>query len=561
MMMSESSPLPAREDAEQAGDAAVRIDDAADDAAGATAAPASPTEAGAEAGDIDDVDLNEADPFTAAEGTGEQFSERLMSHAGRARNGSYGRLPEDTAAAGHHERGFAVDGQPLVWGGHGGLKFVLALFAVGLLIGLIVSAAEPGVRAAPRRRVRASRNRLTRASRVVVAGAQVGEDAPPVQGAADAECDDLLQQRAFAQAAQCLHRHSAVVDGHNDLPWELRARAGNALGALDLLRGTQGVTMTDIPRLRQGGVSGQFWSVYVPCEAQDRDAVRLTLEQIDVVKRMVQYYPAAFRLATTAGDIVAAQASGHVASLIGVEGGHQIDDSFATLRMFFELGVRYMTLTHVCNTRWADSSAEAPTWDGINARGRAFVAEMNRIGMMVDLSHVSPATMHDVLDTVTAPVIFSHSSARALCDHPRNVPDDVLQRMAANGGVVMANFYPRFISCSENATLSQVADHIDHLIEVAGADHVGYGSDFDGIEVVPAGLEDVSTFPALTAELLRRGHSRAVAEKVMGGNLLRAMTLVEAEARRLQAAGAPVAEELVYPEDTECRSPKPDYFA
>jgi membrane dipeptidase len=336
------------------------------------------------------------------------------------------------------------------------------------------------------------------------------------------------------------------------------------------IRGPQPATMTDIPRLRRGGVGAQFWSVYVPAGLAGEHAVTATLEQIDIVHRMIARYPDTFELALTADDVERIFRSGKIASLIGMEGGHSIDSSLGALRMFARLGARYMTLTHSKNVPWADASTDAPAHGGLTPFGEAVVREMNRLGMLVDLSHVSPEAMEDAIRVSAAPVIFSHSSARALCDHPRNVPDAVLRLLPKNGGVVMVSFVPGFTTPDamawDNAleaeqqrvakampgdeagtkrsidawraahprpkvTIADVANHIDHVRTVAGIDHVAYGSDFDGISAGPTGLEDVSTFPALTAELLRRGYSDADVKKVLGLNLLRVMRAAEAVAR------------------------------
>ena len=336
-----------------------------------------------------------------------------------------------------------------------------------------------------------------------------------------------------------------LIDGHNDLPWELRELYGSDPVAADLTRRLPN-THTDIPRLVEGGVGGQFWSVYVPAELAGDAAVTAVLEQIDLVHRMIDAYPARFQLALTASDVDAAFQAGKIASLLGAEGGHSIAGSLGVLRMLFSLGVRYMTLTHNANVGWADSATDAVDTGGLSDFGRSVVAEMNRLGMLVDLSHVSAGTMHAALDVTAAPVIFSHSSARAVCDNPRNVPDDVLRRLPVNGGVCMVTFVPFFVSqeCTdwltglraeaaargadptklsavfamlpswENdhpmppATIAQVADHIDHVRAVAGVDHVGIGGDFDGTPVTPVGLHDVSRYPALFAELQRRHWSR-----------------------------------------------------
>ncbi|MGD0307965.1 MAG: dipeptidase [Acidobacteriota bacterium] len=379
------------------------------------------------------------------------------------------------------------------------------------------------------------------------------------------------------QRARTLQSRFPLIDGHNDLPWALREKFERDFSRIDL-RKPQPQLMTDIPRLREGGVGAQFWSVYVPVDMQGKEAVRVTMEEIDTVYRLVRGYPDVFEMATTADDIERIHRSGKIASLIGMEGGHSIDSSLATLRMFYRLGARYMTLTHSSNTPWADSATDTPKVNGLSAFGKAVVREMNWLGMLVDLAHVSPATMNAALDASRAPVIFSHSSARALCDIARNVPDEVLQRLPRNGGVVMVSFVPGFTSeavrvyelkrdqeskrlaalrgstektvqdglakwdranPAPRATLAQVADHIDHIRKAAGLDHVGIGSDFDGITSTVAGLEDVSKFPGLTAELMRRGYADADIGKILGGNLLRVMRQVEAVAAQMQKEGGP----------------------
>ncbi len=381
------------------------------------------------------------------------------------------------------------------------------------------------------------------------------------------------------ERAKALHRIAPLIDGHNDLPWKYREKAQRDLSKMDI-RQLQPQLHTDIPRLKEGGLGGQFWSVYVPATLQGTAAVRTTLEQIDVVHQMLQRYPETFQLALTADDIERSFRSGRIASLIGMEGGHSIDSSLGALRMFYKLGARYMTLTHGANTPWADAATDKPRADGLTRFGEEVVREMNRLGMLVDLSHVSPETMHDALNVTQAPVIFSHSSARALCDHPRNVPDDILRRLNKNDGVVMVTFVPGFIStavrdheakrreetdrlralsgstevsiaetlalwdksnAAPRAKLSQVADHIDHIRRVAGINHIGLGSDFDGITSVPEGLEDVSKYPALTAELLRRGYSDDDILKIIGRNLLRVMKKVESVSAKLQRDRAPSA--------------------
>lgn len=385
-------------------------------------------------------------------------------------------------------------------------------------------------------------------------------------------------QRNLLDEARAIHREVPLIDGHNDIPWQYRQKAGRDLSKIDL-RQNQPELHTDIPRLKRGGVGGQFWSVYVPATMQGQEAVRATMEQIDVVYQLLRKHPETFELALTAADVDRVFKSGKIASLIGMEGGHSIDNSLAALRMFHRLGARYMTLTHSQNTPWADSATDTPRNGGLSAFGEEVVREMNRLGMLVDLSHVSPDTMHDALGVTEAPVIFSHSSARGLNDHPRDVPDDVLRKLPANGGVVMITFVPGFISSevrlyearasaererigreqgsgpqteaamgrwrsanpAPRATLAQVADHIDHVRKVAGVDHIGIGSDFDGITSVPAGLEDVSKYPDLTAELLRRGYSRDDARKILGLNVLRVMRKVEETAAKLQKERAPSA--------------------
>ena len=363
-------------------------------------------------------------------------------------------------------------------------------------------------------------------------------------------------QTDYLARARALHKQSLLIDGHNDYPWALREHdAARSLDTLDISK-PQPSIMTDIARLKEGGIGGQFWSVYTPVELQGQAAVTATLEQIDIVHRMVRKYPQTFELALTADDVERIHKAGKIASLIGMEGGHSIDNSLADLRMFHRLGARYMTLTHTSNTPWADSATDTPKSNGLSAFGEDVVKEMNWLGMLVDLSHVSPDTMEDAIRVSQAPVIFSHSDARALNDHPRNVPDNILQLVAKNGGVVMVTFVPGFISqavadfnakpeaerkgmTAPRATLSQVADHIDHIRKVAGIDHIGFGGDFDGITEVVQGLEDVSKYPDLTAELLRRGYSDADVKKIIGQNVLRVMRQVEKVAAGLQKTRQP----------------------
>jgi membrane dipeptidase len=372
-------------------------------------------------------------------------------------------------------------------------------------------------------------------------------------------------------SAQDLLRRFPLVDGHNDLPWALRERSPGDLAGVDLAGPVPG-THTDLPRLAVGGVGAQFWSVFVPASLAGDSAVTAVLQQIDLARRMIARYPQALGFALTARDVERIFASGRVASLLGAEGGHAIAGSLGVLRMLYALGVRYLTLTHNSNVGWADSATDEPQAGGLTEFGREVVREMQRIGMLVDLSHVSVSTMNDALDLAQAPVIFSHSSARAVCDNPRNVPDDVLARLPGNGGVCMVTFVPGFVSqdCADwlaglkaeaarrgldpkdfaqlysikaeweaahpppQATLAQVADHVEHVRRVAGVEHVGIGGDFDGTPDVTVGLEDVSTYPALLAELLARGWSESDCAALAGGNLLRVLREAESLAGRAQ---------------------------
>jgi membrane dipeptidase len=360
-----------------------------------------------------------------------------------------------------------------------------------------------------------------------------------------------------------------LIDGHNDLPWALRVRPGDDVSQVNLAAPVDG-THTDLPRLAAGRVGAQFWSVYVPATLAGDGAVAAVLEQIDLTRRLIADYPQALGLALTADDVERVFASGRVASLLGAEGGHAIADSLGVLRMLYALGVRYMTLTHNANTGWADSATDEPQAGGLTDFGRDVVREMQRIGMLVDLSHVAVSTMHHALDVAQAPVIFSHSSAKAVTDSPRNVPDDVLARLASNSGVCMVTFVPAFVSqeCADwvaslkaeaagrgldprdlsqlfsikdewtaahplpEATLTQVADHVDHVRRIAGVEHVGLGGDFDGTDDVTVGLEDVSRYPALFAELLRRGWSESDCRALAGGNVLRVLRAAESYAAR-----------------------------
>ncbi|MEP7177308.1 MAG: dipeptidase [Gemmatimonadales bacterium] len=394
----------------------------------------------------------------------------------------------------------------------------------------------------------------------------------PMPASAAAQAPDA----ALAHARAVL-RSTPLIDGHNDLPWEIRRAEGHPrdVAAYDLR--TTAPKHTDLARLKQGQVSAQFWSIYIDGEMKDSGYARVQLEQFDIARRMIARYPDRLALALTAADIERDVKRGRLASLLGMEGGHAIENSLGALRAYYALGARYMTLTHNVTLDWADAALDSARHDGLTDFGREVVREMNRLGMLVDLSHVSPAVMSDALDVAEAPVIFSHSASRALVNHPRNVPDSILARLGANGGVVMVTFVPAFVSPevkawedssdaeqkvasaaatdtlerrrrmtaweaahpAPSATLAQVADHIEHVRQVAGVDHVGIGSDFDGIDHVPVGLEDVSKFPDLFAELIRRGWSDSDLRKLAGQNLLRALRAAEKTAARLQRERQP----------------------
>ncbi len=378
--------------------------------------------------------------------------------------------------------------------------------------------------------------------------------------------------------ARALLAEHPVADGHNDLPWALREQVAYDIDRRDIAVDQSARLHTDIPRLRAGGVGAQFWSVYVSTELAGDAAVSACLEQIDVVRQLVDRYPGDLRLATTADEVAAARAAGRIASLMGAEGGHSIANSLATLRALHRLGVRYMTLTHNDNTDWADSATDEPRHGGLTAFGEEVVREMNRVGMLVDLSHVAPATMRDALRVTEAPVVFSHSSARAVCDHPRNIPDDVLEMLPANGGVAMATFVPKFVlpaavawtaeadaylnargldafdasdeavrvrrafeeaNPRPQATAATVADHLDHMREVAGIGHIGIGGDFDGTPFTPADLADVAGYPHLVAELLDRRWSEEDLARLLWRNALRVLRDAGEVARDVAARRGP----------------------
>jgi membrane dipeptidase len=367
--------------------------------------------------------------------------------------------------------------------------------------------------------------------------------------------------------------HAPVIDGHNDLPWALRVQVGYDLDQRDVAKDQSAHLHTDLPRLRAGGVGGQFWSVYVPVELAKDAAVTATLEQIDCVRALARRYPDDLRIAVSAAEVEQARRDGRIASLMGAEGGHSINNSLATLRALYQLGVRYMTLTHNDNTDWADSATDEPRHDGLTAFGVEVVREMNRLGMLVDLSHVAPSTMRAAIAASRAPVLFSHSSSRAVCDHPRNIPDDVLASLPANGGVAMATFVPPFVLpaaadwmkrfdefarergsgrrdsalleefTAEHprpvATAAVIADHLDHMREVAGIDHLGLGGDYDGVPFTPGDLPDVSGYPVLLAELLHRGWSETDLAKLTWSNAVRVLGDAERVAEELSRTEQP----------------------
>jgi membrane dipeptidase len=395
-----------------------------------------------------------------------------------------------------------------------------------------------------------------------------------VMAATPAVADDLAVAAAALQAAP-------IIDGHNDLPYALRGQNGSRLSDFDFAKlpdRLKGKIVTDYASLTAGHVGGQFWSVYVPAETEGAEAVRQTFEQIDIADRLIAANPDKLVKTGTAAEVERAIKAGRIASLYGAEGGHSIGNSLAVLRQLYAAGVRYMTLTHSKTTMWADSATDAPRHNGLAPFGKAVVAEMNRLGMLVDLSHVSPKAMHDAIDIAEAPVIFSHSSARAVTDHPRNVPDDVLTRLKANGGIVMVTFVEPFVSEARRqwnaaqeaekaraaslhsgrpdlaeaalksweaanpmpkATVADIADHVDHVKRTVGVDHIGIGGDLDGIPTYPTGLAGPADYPNLFAELVRRGYTKADLAKIASGNVLRVLRQAEAAAARLQTARRP----------------------
>jgi membrane dipeptidase len=342
--------------------------------------------------------------------------------------------------------------------------------------------------------------------------------------------------------AEAIHFSGMLFDGHNDLPWEIRDKGNSSFDNLDISK-DQPTLHTDIPRLHKGGLKAQFWSVYVPADHDKTgDALAQTLHQISIVKSMVKRYPETFEFASNADEIERIVKAGRVASMMGVEGGYSIENDLNNLQRLYDEGCRYMTLTHSRSLSWADSATDDPKVGGLSDFGREVVREMNRIGLLVDLSHVSPDTMKQALAVTRSPVIFSHSSARAICDHPRNVPDDVLPLVKKNGGVIMVNFFSAFIVATETlkknkearGTLHDVVDHIDYLAKHAGVDHVGIGSDFDGVPRLPEQLESVETYPLITQALLDRGYSKEDIHKILGGNIMRVLRESERVSQAMQ---------------------------
>ncbi len=395
------------------------------------------------------------------------------------------------------------------------------------------------------------------------------QGAPAVPTASKTAADPFLAR------ARAILKVTPLIDGHNDVPWAIRIAKEKPMDveAYDLRKAAPG--QTDLPRMAQGMMGGQFWSVYIPGEDETKKLgyAKVQLEQIEIARRVIQKYPDRLELAVNASQVLPIFRRGKVASMLGMEGGHAIENSLGALRAFYALGARYMTLTHNVTLDWADAAAGPATHGGLTKFGEEVVREMNRLGMMIDLSHTSPETMEDALRVSASPVIFSHSSARALCDVPRNVPDAILRQVAPNGGVVMVTFVPGFVSQEvatrgrerrealkaklegvtdeaekkritdevtaqfkvPKAVLAQVADHIEHIRRIAGVDHVGLGGDYDGTDELPEGLEDVSKYPNLVAELLRRGWTDAEVKKLVGENILRVWASNEQIAARLKS--------------------------
>ncbi len=354
--------------------------------------------------------------------------------------------------------------------------------------------------------------------------------------------DEKTEPVVVSPAATKIHQTAILFDGHNDLPWELRSQGLSSLNTIDL-RQLQPKMHTDLPRLREGGLNAQFWSVYVPADTMDTgDALLQTLQQVELVHALIKAYPDALAIADTADEVEQIVSTGRIASMMGVEGGHCIENEISNLSRLYNLGCRYMTLTHSRSLGWADSATDEASAGGLSEFGEEVVREMNRLGMLVDLSHVSPATMKHALRITKAPVIFSHSSARAICDHPRNVPDDVLPLVRENGGVIMVNFFSAFIvptaqlelNPDARGSIHDVVDHIDYLAKKMGVEHVGIGSDYDGVPRLPTQLESVATYPRITELLLQRGYSEQELHSILGGNVLRALRQAEQVAANLQ---------------------------
>src|SRR4051794_39861248 len=414
------------------------------------------------------------------------------------------------------------------------------------------------------------RSSLTVACFVFCAAIRVvhAEDAKPQRDRSEIKLTDTAIK---------LHKSALMIDGHNDMPWEIRTKGSSNFDKMDISK-SQPILQTDIPRLRMGGIGAQFWSVWVPVEAGYRgEALSTTLEQIDLVKRMIARYPDTFELALTADDVERIHKEGKIASLIGVEGGYSIEESLNTLEKLYKLGARYMTLTHSDSLSWADSATDAPKSNGLSPFGKQVVKKMNDLGMMVDISHVSAKTMHDAIDVSEAPIIFSHSSAQAVADSTRNVPDDVLKQLHEKDGVVMVNFFSGFVVPAAaksyidglnyerefqkthddpkvvkdemarwkkkhqlpNGTIHDLLDHIDHISKVAGVQYVGIGSDFDGVSVLPKQLEDVSCYPYITQGLLDRGYTEDQIRGILGGNLMRIFRGAEAYAAKHKRSASP----------------------